>query len=367
MPPATPLPAPERIDSEVYLELLPGVSDNENEVARLNAMHNAFHEYFKGGLCAFKLKNERPQRVLELGCGTGAWAVQAAIEFPEAQVVAVDISPLPAHRVLPDNMNFQLVDLRADLPFERESFDIVHARMVMMHIPNAKHLITRVAQLVKPGGLLILHDPASKTLLETGGPAVRHCVKELVELWKMSGADPDMGEKFQSILAETGWFSEIQVEKIAIPLGGCIHDERLYKLGLINKVFLQRFIMAAGARLAAAGHGLTEEMVQSCVEELDQVGCTAVWDFYSCAARRGGLAELHHEMWRFVAEHCNDRNATKMPGMTKIMPSAHPALQLTSGAEKLGRSRRLGTLAGHCNALQTFLYQAFIPHSTCIA
>ncbi|KAJ7633132.1 S-adenosyl-L-methionine-dependent methyltransferase [Roridomyces roridus] len=304
MSPATPLPTPEHIDSEVYLELLPSVSENENEVARLDAMHHALHEYFDGGLCVFQLQDERPQRILELGCGSGAWyyavsisalscsfrAIQAAIDFPEAQVIAVDISPLPAHRVLPDNMVFELLDLRENLPFERESFDIVHARMVMMHVPNAKDLVKRVAQLVKSGGLLLLDDVDNKTWSDTAGPAVRPCVDKLMELWKMSGAEPELGRKFQYILAETSWFSEIQVEKIAIPLGGCIHDERLNKLGLISKLFLQRFVMVAGARLA--GEGLTEEMVQSCVKELDQVGCTAVWDFYSCAARRGVLAEL---------------------------------------------------------------------------
>ncbi|KAJ7633136.1 S-adenosyl-L-methionine-dependent methyltransferase [Roridomyces roridus] len=307
MPPI-PLPTREHSGSGVYL--LPSVSDNENEVTR------AFREYFEGELCALDLKNERPQRILELGCGSGAWAIQAAIEFPEAQVVAVDISPLPAHQlqdvdissVLPDNMTFQLVDLRANLPFERESFDIVHSRMVMVHVsarytnfwaagkpnaiykvPNAKDLIHKAALLVKPGGLLLLDDMDHKSTVDTGGPAVRRCMDKIQKLWEMSGLDAEIGRKFQSILAETGWFSDIQVDKIAVPLGGCAHDERLNKLGLRSKEFSKRFVLAAGARLA--GEGLTEEMVQDFVEELDQ-GSSAVWHFYFCAARRGILAKL---------------------------------------------------------------------------
>ncbi|KAJ7633138.1 S-adenosyl-L-methionine-dependent methyltransferase [Roridomyces roridus] len=281
------LPATERSDSGAYL--LPSVTDNEEEVARLDLLHNAFREYFDGGLCAFQLKNERPKRVLELGCGSGAWAIQAAIDFPEAHVVAVDISPLPAPRVLPDNMSFQFVDLKEELPFERESFDIVHARMVMINIPNAKDVIHKAARLVKPGGLLLLDDMDDKSFLDTGGPEVRRCFEKIMELWRMSGSDLEMGRKFQGILDETGWFSDVRVEKIGIPLGGCAHDERLNKLGLRSQLFAQRFVMTAGARLA--GEGLTEEMVQGFVKEVDGVGCTAVWDFYFYAARRGVLVE----------------------------------------------------------------------------
>ncbi|KAJ7633129.1 S-adenosyl-L-methionine-dependent methyltransferase [Roridomyces roridus] len=270
--------------------LLPSVSGNAEEVARLDDVHDAFREYFDGGLCAFQLKNERPQRVLELGCGSGAWAIQAAIEFPQAQVVAVDISPLPAHRVLPDNMSFQFVDLREELPFERESFDIVHARMVMVNVPNTKEVIHKAARLVKPGGLLLLDEPDYKSMLNTGGPAVQRCVYKIMELWNIFGSDLQMGRKLQGILAESSWFSDIQVDKIAIPLWGCIHNERLNKLGLRRKVFAQRFVMAAGARLA--GEGLTEEMVQGFVKEVNGVGSTVVCDFYFCAARKGVSAEL---------------------------------------------------------------------------
>ncbi|KAJ7633137.1 S-adenosyl-L-methionine-dependent methyltransferase [Roridomyces roridus] len=291
MPPASSLPTPEHIDAGAYL--LPSVSENEEEVTRLDAWHNTFREYFDGGLCAFPLKNERPQRILELGCGSGAWAIQAAADFPEAQVVAVDISPLPAHRVPPHNMTFQFVDLREELPFERESFDIVHARMVMINVPNAKDVIHKAARLVKPGGLLLLDDMDHKSTSDTGGPAVRRCIDKMMELWRMFGSDLEMGRKLQGILAETGWFSEIQVEKIAIPLGGCAHDERLNKLGLRRNVLMQGFVRAAGVRLAGEGlrEGLTEEMIQGFVEELDRVGSTVVSDFYFCAARRGVLVE----------------------------------------------------------------------------
>lgn len=80
-------------------------------------------------------------------------AIQAALEFPEAEVVATDLNPLPnryeasgvfkrngtmtdphSRRSLPRNVRFLEVDVTNPLPFEEGSFDVVHARLVLMHV-----------------------------------------------------------------------------------------------------------------------------------------------------------------------------------------------------------------------------------------
>ncbi|KAJ7244835.1 S-adenosyl-L-methionine-dependent methyltransferase [Mycena rebaudengoi] len=74
-----------------------------------------------------------PRRIIDLGCGSGAWAIQAALQFPDAQVIGLDMSPHP-DRQLPRNMSFQLGDLTKELNLEPNSFDIVHASLVMCHV-----------------------------------------------------------------------------------------------------------------------------------------------------------------------------------------------------------------------------------------
>ncbi|KAF7374725.1 Methyltransferase str3 [Mycena sanguinolenta] len=61
-------------DGGFVYPVLPPASDSE----RLDTMHNTI-----------------ARKIIELGCGSGAWAIQAAKQFPDAQVVAVDQSPLP--------------------------------------------------------------------------------------------------------------------------------------------------------------------------------------------------------------------------------------------------------------------------------
>ncbi|KAG6878074.1 hypothetical protein C0992_008654 [Termitomyces sp. T32_za158] len=66
-------------------------------------------------------------------CGSGAWAIQAAQTFPEAIVTAIDVTCLPP-RPLPPNIQFLQLDVTKPLSLQLESFDIIHARFVFVHV-----------------------------------------------------------------------------------------------------------------------------------------------------------------------------------------------------------------------------------------
>ncbi|EGO18631.1 hypothetical protein SERLADRAFT_403980, partial [Serpula lacrymans var. lacrymans S7.9] len=50
------------------------------------------------------------RRVLDLGTGGGFWAIDIADEFPEAEVIGVDLAPIQPREV-PENCTFELCDL----------------------------------------------------------------------------------------------------------------------------------------------------------------------------------------------------------------------------------------------------------------
>ena len=67
---------------------------------------------------------ENPTTILDVGTGTGIWAMDCADDYPDAHVVGIDLSPIQPNYV-PPNLQFEIFDLEE--PWEMpERFDLVH-------------------------------------------------------------------------------------------------------------------------------------------------------------------------------------------------------------------------------------------------
>ncbi|MFD7556441.1 class I SAM-dependent methyltransferase [Streptomyces sp. NPDC059835] len=99
---------------------------------------------------------------LEVGAGTGTVARRLLDEAGVDGVLAVDrdVRFLAAHPVP------GLSTLQADITSEDFSpgpFRLVHARFVLMHLPSAGQLVSRLAGLLAPGGVLVISDAVDLT------------------------------------------------------------------------------------------------------------------------------------------------------------------------------------------------------------
>ncbi|MFG2869762.1 class I SAM-dependent methyltransferase [Streptomyces sp. NPDC048338] len=99
---------------------------------------------------------------LDLGAGTGTVSRRLLADAEVASVLAVDRDVrFLAERPVPG-----LDVLEADLTapdFDPGRFRLVHARFVLMHLAEREQLITRLAELVEPGGVLVLSDAVDLT------------------------------------------------------------------------------------------------------------------------------------------------------------------------------------------------------------
>ena len=101
-------------------------------------------------------------RCLDVGAGTGTVSRRLLDEAGVAGVLAVDrdvrflsARPVPGLGVLE-------ADITAP-DFAPGRFRLVHARFVLMHLAERDRLITQLAELVAPGGVLVLSDAVDLT------------------------------------------------------------------------------------------------------------------------------------------------------------------------------------------------------------
>jgi len=146
-------------------------------------------------------------------------AIDIAEKFPDAQVTAVDIGPI-LPRPVPSNFQFQRCDILADpLPWEPSSFDVVHFRFLLIHLPDPQRVLERVVRLVKPGGWFIAEEVTMSDDVKGDAPAVRAAYSMLCKYWESNGQVPRVGERLESWLREAGLFSEVNVHEVTIPMG----------------------------------------------------------------------------------------------------------------------------------------------------
>ncbi|MFF7493027.1 MULTISPECIES: class I SAM-dependent methyltransferase [Streptomyces] len=101
-------------------------------------------------------------RCLDIGAGTGTVSRRLLGETAVASVLAVDRDV----RFLDARPAPGLRTLQADVTapdFAPGSFQLVHARFVLMHLPERDRLIGRFAELLTPGGVLVVSDAVDLT------------------------------------------------------------------------------------------------------------------------------------------------------------------------------------------------------------
>jgi len=96
-----------------------------------------------------------PERILDVGCGTGAGTLFLAREFPQARVRGVDLSEEMIHTAVakvgldPEGRIAFKVGDASSLPYADESFDLV----AQLNVPP---FFAELARVLRPGGQVIV-------------------------------------------------------------------------------------------------------------------------------------------------------------------------------------------------------------------
>ena len=137
-------------------------TENVSEMARLIHQDRAITKAM-GGLFPEKLNLAPIHDVLDIACGPGGWALDAAYEHPNMHVVGIDVSTtmIAYARSRAENQNlpnaeFKIMNVLQPLEFPDHSFDFVNARTIIgFMIPSAwPELLKECRRITRPGGII---------------------------------------------------------------------------------------------------------------------------------------------------------------------------------------------------------------------
>jgi len=103
--------------------------------------------------------------VLEIGCGSGGYALHLA-EKVGCRLVGLDINApgvrnanrLALARGLASQARFDQCDVSKELPFEDKTFDAVFSNDVLCHLPARPEILGEMFRVLKPGGRMLFSD-----------------------------------------------------------------------------------------------------------------------------------------------------------------------------------------------------------------
>ncbi|MGH4027509.1 methyltransferase domain-containing protein [Actinomycetota bacterium Odt1-20B] len=150
-------------------------------------------------------------RVWEVGAGgTSVVSWLAKRVGPTGRVLATDIDTSWQTTTPRSPLEVRTHDVAADEP-PTEGFDLVHARLVLVHVPDRERALHSMIRALRPGGRLLIEDadPALQPLAcpDEHGPAqqlanrLRHGLRALLA---DRGADLSYGRKLPRVLREAG-------------------------------------------------------------------------------------------------------------------------------------------------------------------
>lgn len=196
--------------------------------------HHVFLLLLGGELHAAPISSS-PGRILDLGTGTGLWAIDMGDRYPSASVTGNDLSPIQP-KFVPPNVHFEIDDFCAEWTYTPNSFDFIHARCMFGCVSDYPGLYSQVMKTLKPGGYFeqteIDVSPTSEdgsikgTPFEQWGPLLEESSGKFTKPMRVIN-------DVKGNMINAG-FEDITEKRFKVPIGGWARDKSLKELGRYN-------------------------------------------------------------------------------------------------------------------------------------
>ena len=147
---------------------------------------------------------------MSVAASSGSSICSASATGPAGRVVGLDLEPglLALAQRAAGSRGLAVETVNADAAatgLPTGSFDLVHARALLINIAAPERAITEMMRIARPGGHVALQEPdTAGWICEPPHPAFDELRSELVAAYPRTGKDFDMGRRLPGLLRDGG-------------------------------------------------------------------------------------------------------------------------------------------------------------------
>ncbi|OJD29405.1 sam dependent methyltransferase [Diplodia corticola] len=270
--------------------------NDEKAQDHLDIAHNLWLKTLDGKLFLAPLPAEIG-KVLDVGCGTGIWAIDLADAHPTADVTGTDLSPTQPSWV-PPNCRFE-VDDAADTPWTWRSgtFDFIHVRSLFGCVGDWRAFYAEARRCLKPGGYIEHVEmgrrfkgagedgsglPADSALAQLDGLGEEAC--------RRIGKPGDVVYRMKGWLEEGGGWEDVTQVEYRWPTGPWARDARMKELGRWSRLHLlegvENWTLAMLTRVLGYSFEEAQVWIAKIKADVRDPAVRAYHDMYVCYARK---------------------------------------------------------------------------------
>ncbi|BCS16192.1 hypothetical protein ALUC_80399S [Aspergillus luchuensis] len=222
--------------------------NDEQELDRMDMQHHMLKLVNRGRLLFASPLS--PKKILDVGTGSGIWPIELASEFPAAEIIGTDLSPVQPNEV-PENVHFLVDDVTEDeWLWGPNHFDVIHAGHLSGALPSYKDLLRKVFKHLKPGGSVQCDEFDPKPKCDDGtmpeedpDKFSEYALQDLMDLHHRAGQASDPPRQFRVAHRLARWMREVGFEDVQervqkVPVNPWSTDSHLRTIGSWNETNL---------------------------------------------------------------------------------------------------------------------------------
>jgi len=234
------------------------------------------------------------KQILDVGTGTGLWAVEMASIFPDAEILGNDLSAVTP-RWVPPNVKFEIDDVESQWVHD-QPFGFIFSRYMAGSIVDWPKYVKTVYSNLAPGGWAEFQDYNGQWMSDDGSlredHSARRWIEGLITASKGLGRDPMPGPKLEEWAKDAGFVNVVH-KKFKFPVGPWPKDEHLKTVGLWNLTQVLEGLDGFSLRLYCDVLGWAEDEVKTMLQnvrlELTGGGIRAYLEYHVVFGQKGPL------------------------------------------------------------------------------